>query len=95
MANTKQAAKRARQSTKRALVNQVIDSATKTAVKTAVDAIKKGDVEKAKTAYLAAVRALSKASSKGTIPRGRAARKLSRLTLLAKKALPASLNFKN
>ncbi len=95
MANTKQAAKRSRQSTKRALVNQVIDSATKTAVKNAVDAIKKGDVEKAKTAYLSAVRALSKASSKGTIPRARAARKLSRLTLLAKKSLPTSLNFKN
>jgi hypothetical protein len=41
-----------------------------------------------------AVKALSKAASKGTIPKSRASRKISRLTLLAKKILPDSLPIK-
>ena len=54
----------------------------------------KQDAAKAKEAYHAAVRAISKAASKGSIPQGRAARKISRLTHLAKKALPAALSGK-
>lgn len=57
-------------------------------LRAAIDAIKAKDLGKAKDAYRQAVRALSKAASKGAIPRGRAARKVSRLTLFAKKALP-------
>lgn len=85
MANTRQSTKRARVEKKRTLKNQVNRSATKSAVRVALTAIVKGDVKTAKEAYMDAIRALSKAASKGAIPKGRAARKISRLTLLAKK----------
>jgi small subunit ribosomal protein S20 len=88
MANTRKSTKRAGQALKRQDRNQIIRGATKTALHEAVTAIKSKDAAKAKAAYLGAIRALSKAGSKGSIPRGRAARKISRLTLLAKKALP-------
>ena len=85
MANTRQSTKRARIEKKRTLKNQANKSTTKSAVRDAVVAIAKGDVKTAKEAYMDAVKALSKAASKGAIPKGRAARKISRLTLLAKK----------
>lgn len=88
MANTRQSTKRARVEKKRTLLNQANRSATKSAVRGAVSAIAKGDVKTAQEAYLSAVRALSKAASKGAIPKGRAARKISRLTLLAKRTKP-------
>jgi ribosomal protein S20 len=37
------------------------------------------------------VKSLTKAASKGAIPKSRAARKVSRLTLLAKKLLPEAV----
>ena len=85
MANTRQSTKRARIEKKRTIKNQINRSATKSAVRGAVAAIAKGDVKVAKEAYMDAIKALSKAASKGAIPKGRAARKISRLTLLAKK----------
>jgi|JI10StandDraft_1071094.scaffolds.fasta_scaffold18145_6 small subunit ribosomal protein S20 len=85
MANTRQSTKRAKIEKKRTLKNQINRSSTKSAVRDAVAAIAKGDVKNAKEAYLDAVKALAKAASKGAIPAGRAARKISRLTLLAKK----------
>lgn len=88
MANTRQSAKRARQTITRTVKNINNKSATKTVVKAAVEAITKLDVTAAKAAYLNAVKALSKAASKGAIPKGRAARKISRLTQLAKKTKP-------
>lgn len=88
MANTRSAAKRARQTIRRQERNTLIRSAAKTAVRGAVQALKTKDLEKAKSAYRAAVRALSKAASKYAIPRARAERKISRLTLLAKKLVP-------
>ena len=91
MANTRQSTKRAKQSTKRQARNTVVKSATRSALKTALEAISEKDLGKAKTAYIQAVKALSKAASKGAIPKTRAARKISRLTLLAKKALPEAL----
>lgn len=91
MANTRKAAKRARQATKRQDRNQIVRSLTRTAVKQALDALKTKDVAKAKEAYKGAVRALSKAASKGGVPQRRAARKISRLTHLIKKTLPAVL----
>jgi small subunit ribosomal protein S20 len=94
MANTKQSAKRARQSKKRTTRNTVVRSATKTAVRSAIDAITKLDVKSAKDAYTKAIKALSKAASKGSIPKGRAARKISRLTQLAKKAKPEAVSTK-
>jgi small subunit ribosomal protein S20 len=88
MANTRKSGKRAGQATKRQSRNIIVRSATKTALRDALAAIQSKDLSKAKDAYLAAVKALSKAASKGGIPKGRAARKISRLTLFAKKALP-------
>lgn len=85
MANTRQSAKRATQAKKRQTQNTIVRSATKSAVKSAITAIQKLDVAKAKEAYMDAVKALSKAASKGAIPKGRAARKISRLTLFVKK----------
>ena len=89
MANTRTAAKRAKQAVKRQTRNTIVKSITRTAVKNAVEAIKSTGNGKAETsakdAYMSAVKALSKAASKGSIPKGRAARKISRLTLLLKK----------
>jgi small subunit ribosomal protein S20 len=88
MANTRMSTKRARQADARNSRNQTIRSATRSALTKAVSALKTKDVAQAKAAYHEAVRALSKAASKGAFPTGRAARKVSRLTLLVKKALP-------
>lgn len=95
MANTRQSAKRARQNDKRRARNQNARAATQTTLKKALEAIKTRDAAKAKEAYEMAIKALSKASSKGILPKGRASRRISRLTLLAKKMLPEALNFTN
>jgi small subunit ribosomal protein S20 len=91
MANKRQSTKRATQALKRQDRNSTLKSATKTAVKKAVEAVQTKDLGKAKEAYSLAIKALSKAASKGTIPKARASRKISRLTLLAKKILPDAL----
>ncbi len=91
MANTRQSAKRAKQAVKRQTRNTIVKSATRSALKNALEAITEKDMSKAKTAYVQAIKALSKAASKGVIPQSRAARKISRLTLLAQKALPEAL----
>jgi len=89
MANTRTSTKRARQALKRQERNVQVRGATRSALKAAADSVKKKDLAQAKVAYAAAVKALSKAATKGGIPKARAARKISRLTLLAKKSLPA------
>ena len=94
MANTRTSTKRARQADKRQERNTIVRSATRSVLKQALDAIKAKDVSKAQAAYKSAIKDLSKAASKGAIPKGRAARKISRLTHLAKKALPQSLGGK-
>jgi small subunit ribosomal protein S20 len=94
MANKRQAGKRAKQAIKRETRNTSVTSATKSAVKKAVEAVQSKDMGKAKEAYMLAVKALSKAASKGSIPKTRASRKISRLTLLAKKMLPDALPIK-
>lgn len=91
MANTRTSAKRARQAVKKNSRNQTVRTSTRSALRVALDAIKTQDSAKAKEAYALAIKALSKAASKGSIPRGRAARKISRLTLLVKKSIPAIL----
>lgn len=88
MANTRQSAKRARQSEKRSERNRIVRTTTRTALKGAVDALKSKDLNQVKAAYAQAVKAVSKAASKGAVPAGRAARKISRLTQLVKKTLP-------
>lgn len=90
MANTRKSTKRAGQAIKRQTRNQTVRSATKTALRTAIDVIKSKDLGKAQVAYNSAVKALSKAASKGAIPKARSARKVSRLTLFMKKMLSAS-----
>jgi len=94
MANKRQSAKRAIQEKKRQTRNTAVKSATKSAVKKAIEAVTTKDMGKAKEAYMMAVKALSKAASKGSIPKARASRKISRLTLLAKKMLPDALPIK-
>ncbi len=91
MANTRKSTKRAIQANKRQARNVITRSATRTVLRNALDAVKAQDLAKAQAAYKSAVKALSKAASKGAIPKGRAARKISRLTLLIKKSLPAVL----
>ena len=88
MANTRQSEKRARQADKRQTRNQIVRSATRSAVSKALEAIRGKDATQAKAAYAGAIRALSKAASKGAIPQGRASLKISRLTHFAKKTLP-------
>jgi small subunit ribosomal protein S20 len=94
MANKRQSAKRAKQAVSRQTRNSAVKSATKGAVKKALEAVQTKDITKAKEAYMMAVKALSKAASKGTIPKARASRKISRLTILAKKILPDALPIK-
>lgn len=91
MANTRTATKRARQAIRRNARNQSVRSAAKTAVRAAVEAVAGKDAAKAKDAYQNAIRVLGKAASKGVIPKTRAARKMSRLTLMVKKTIPAAL----
>ncbi|MBC7693751.1 MAG: 30S ribosomal protein S20 [Methylotenera sp.] len=91
MANTLTSAKRARQAEKRKERNTIVRSSTRTAIRGAMDALKNAADAQAKDAYNAAVKALSKAASKGAIPKGRASRKISRLTLLAKKIKPGAV----
>jgi len=94
MANKRQSAKRSKQALVRQARNSTVKSSTKTAVKKAIEAVQTKDISKAKEAYTLAIKALSKAASKGTIPKARASRKISRLTLLAKKILPDALPIK-
>ena len=93
MANTRKAAKRARQSLKKQARNQVAKTKAKSVLRDAFEAIRTKNVQKAKDAYALAIRELAKAGGRGTIPLGRASRKISRLTLLAKKTLPEILPF--
>lgn len=94
MANKRQSAKRAKQTKTKTSRNDAVKSATKTAVKKAIEAVQAKDMGKAKEAYHLAVKALSKAASKGSIPKTRASRKIGRLTALAKKFLPDALPIK-
>ena len=94
MANTRQSTKRAGQAKKRQTRNATIRSSTKSAVRNAIEAIQKKDATGAKDAFMDAIKALAKAASKGGIPKGRAARKISRLTLLAKKSKPELVKSK-
>lgn len=95
MANKRQSAKRATQALARQNRNSTVKTATKTAVKKAIEAVQAKDLGKAKEAYMLAIKALSKAASKGTIPKTRASRKIGRLTMLAKKILPDALPIKS
>lgn len=81
MANTPSAAKRARQSEQRALINRRIMTSVKGQLKAARTAILKGSVEEAKAAALACESTLDKAVKTGNVHRNKANRHKSALTL--------------
>ncbi len=86
MANHKSAEKRNRQTIKRTVRNKANRSAVKTAAQKAVEAIRK-DAKAAAAAISEAASVLAKAARKGAIPKGRAARKISRMQKARNKAL--------
>ncbi len=88
MANTKSAAKRARQSERRRQHNVALRSRMRTAIKKAGKALGAGDAAQAGTAYRAAASEVDTLASKGLVHRNKAARHKSRLNK-ALKALSA------
>ena len=79
MANSAQAAKRARQAEKRRLHNASQRSAMRTSIKRVVKAISRGDKEAAESAFKAAVPMIDRMADKGIIHKNKAARHKSRL----------------
>ena len=86
MANTNSAEKQNRQAIKHRARNQSITSALRTQVRKFREALVGGDAGKTKVELTAAVRAISKAASKGVIHKAQAARRISRLTKSANAA---------
>src|SRR5688500_18328310 len=88
MANTRSASKRAKQEAKKHLRNRINRTKVKTAIKKVLVASREENLEPLQLAYRNAVKKLSQAASKGALPKRRAARKVSRLTLSLKKQKP-------
>ncbi|MBM3477882.1 MAG: 30S ribosomal protein S20 [Alphaproteobacteria bacterium] len=80
MANTKSAAKAARQSLKRKAVNDARRSRMKSSVKKSEAAIASGDKAAAAAAFKAMQTELMRGARKGVVHRNAAARKMSRLS---------------
>lgn len=79
MANIKSAQKRIKVTETKTLKNKMFKSALKTAVKKFLVSVEGGNAEEAKTTFVAAVKALDMAASKGIIHKNKAARNKSRL----------------
>ena len=79
VANSPSAKKRARQAEKRRSHNASLRSMVRTYIKNVVKAIEAKDLDKAKTAYVAAVPAIDRMADKGIIHKNKAARHKSRL----------------
>ena len=79
MANTKQSAKRARQSEKNRQHNVALRSRMRTAIKSVLKAVESGNAEEANTLYKAAVPQIDTMVSKGLVHKNKAARTKSRL----------------
>ena len=79
MANSPQAKKRAKQAEKRRNHNASLRSMVRTYIKNVVKAIDAKDLEKARTAYTAAVPVIDRMADKGIINKNKAARHKSRL----------------
>lgn len=79
MANSAQAIKRARQAENRRQRNASQRSSMRTSIKKVIAAIKAGDREAAKQAYVEAVPVIDSAAGKGLIHANKAARHKSRL----------------
>lgn len=89
MANTKSAAKRARQSTKRADRNSSILTGLKTEQKKFRKLVAEGNLEGAKAAYAGVVSTLDKAAKRGVIHRNAADRRKSQFNRALKPAVAA------
>ena len=83
MANTKSAEKQNRQAIRHRARNQAITSAVRTQVRKFREALSGGDAAKTKTELSAAIRAISKAASKGVIHKAQASRRIARLSKAA------------
>lgn len=83
MANTKSAAKAARQSIKRQARNKSIIAAVRTQVRKAREAIAKGDAAAIDAELKKAAAMLDKAATKGTVHKSNASRKVARLSAAA------------
>jgi small subunit ribosomal protein S20 len=79
LANIKSQIKRNRQNEKRRELNRVFRGRARTALRKARVAIDSGNLEEARTATLAATKALDKAAAKGIFHKNKAARQKSRL----------------
>lgn len=84
MANTKSAAKKAKQAEKHRQQNASLRTRMRTAIKKAVKAVRSGDAPTANAACQAAVPEIDRMVSKGLIHRNKAARHKSRLNKAAK-----------
>lgn len=79
MANIKSQIKRNRQNEKRRLRNRQYRGRARTFIKQARIEINEGNLDEAKSATLAAIKALDKAAEKGVIHKNNASRRKSRL----------------
>ena len=84
MANTKQAGKRAKQSTKRRGANVSLRTELRTAIKKVQKAIEGGDAKAAESALRAETSTLDRIAGKGIIHKNKAARHKSRLAAQVK-----------
>ena len=85
MANIKSAKKRVKVLAKKTLLNKMVKSSTKTAMKKVVVAVEAGDKAAAQAALTAAVSAIDRAYAKGIFHKNAAARKKSSLTKMVNK----------
>jgi len=83
VANTKSAEKQNRQAIRHRARNQAITSAVRTQVRKFREALTAGDAARTKSELSAAVRAISKAASKGVIHKAQASRRIARLSKTA------------
>ncbi len=84
MANSKQAAKRARKSSEQRVKNMSLRTALRTAIKKIQVAIGAGDPARADAAMKAEVSTIDRTASRGIIHKNKAARQKSRLSKKAK-----------
>jgi small subunit ribosomal protein S20 len=83
VANTKSAEKQNRQAIRHRARNQAITSALRTQVRKFREALAAGDAGRTKTELTQAMRAISKAASKGVIHKAQASRRIARLSKAA------------
>ncbi len=84
MANSPSAKKRARQAEQRRQHNGSLRSMVRTSIKKVIAAVEAGDVEAAKSAFVAAQPVIDRMADKGIIHKNKAARHKSRLSAKVK-----------